>query len=430
MVVDEDRPTDKSRLVWDQGSNSESIEVFLERNPPSKTCRATGGDGWIWVVSKRHKQQDRVEPTAESLRQAKSQLSDLVARHEEIERSSTIPKIKSKTSGPSKKMLKEVASEQCEKALRNIGETKWPCGKWMFFETVDYVDVVFAKLARSIVDGPLSELKYANCHTIKVATADSLRANNDRQGRGPQQLVCLYFDNVWNEKHAKEVLDCIVKQHGEIPNSAKADLYTMIGLDSNHPSKLRSTLYRPSELYNWEQLREWQHDYRQEMLMSKKGAEAPLDGKTPSSSKSNDTRTPKRKYGDDGTRLPVDPDHFWPVEVQRDRDKGETGKATKKAAIERVSPVANDDDDSETEPESDYEPTAKTKLNVQGALQIASAPCESSKSNRTEVRQDQITSIGHHRTSNTPPPPDEKVKKTPQVVLKVRKRDRFGRSDF
>lgn len=103
----------------------------------------------------------------------------------------------------------------------------------LFFEQADYVDRTFSKLAHSIIDGPLSRLPSATCHTIKVATADSLRGGSGRAGRGPQQLICLYFEDIWNSGHATEVLECLVKEHGEIPNSAKPDLYTMIGLDSN-----------------------------------------------------------------------------------------------------------------------------------------------------------------------------------------------------
>lgn len=115
----------------------------------------------------------------------------------------------------------------------------------LFFERVDYVDRVFEKLAQSIVDGPLSKLKHANCHTVKVATANVAQQNGSsnsggvggggrgKRGREPTQLILLYFDDVWNKDHAVEVLECIVKLHGEIPNSAKPDLYTYIGLDSN-----------------------------------------------------------------------------------------------------------------------------------------------------------------------------------------------------
>lgn len=103
----------------------------------------------------------------------------------------------------------------------------------LFFERAGYVDAVFAKLARSIIDGPLSKLPNAKCHTIKSATADPQTGSSSSRGKEQMWLICLYFDNVWNVDHAKEVLECVVKEHGFMPNSVKADLYTIIGLDSN-----------------------------------------------------------------------------------------------------------------------------------------------------------------------------------------------------
>lgn len=103
----------------------------------------------------------------------------------------------------------------------------------LFFERVNFVDYVFSTLAKSIIDGPLSKLPNAKCHTIKVATADSLSGESSSRGREPTHLICLYFDVIWNAQHAKEVLETVVKEHGQLPNSAKADLYTVCGLDSN-----------------------------------------------------------------------------------------------------------------------------------------------------------------------------------------------------
>lgn len=110
----------------------------------------------------------------------------------------------------------------------------------LYFEKANYVDAVFAKLAKSVIDGPLSKLPNTKVHTIKVATADVMQnstsassSSSNNRGRKQQWLICVYFDVVWNEEHAKEVLECLVKEHGDIPNSVKADLYTSIGLDSH-----------------------------------------------------------------------------------------------------------------------------------------------------------------------------------------------------
>lgn len=45
-----------------------------------------------------------------------------------------------------------------------------------------------------------------------------------------------------------QTLVSLLKDHGLEPSACKTDLYTMIGIDSNHPSKLRSTIWRVIEL--------------------------------------------------------------------------------------------------------------------------------------------------------------------------------------
>ncbi len=37
-------------------------------------------------------------------------------------------------------------------------------------------------------------------------------------------------------------------QHGLDPRAVKSDLYTMVGIDSKHKIKIRSTIWRPYEL--------------------------------------------------------------------------------------------------------------------------------------------------------------------------------------
>lgn len=40
----------------------------------------------------------------------------------------------------------------------------------------------------------------------------------------------------------------LLREHGLEPSAAKSDLYTLAGIDSSHPSKLRSTIWRPAEV--------------------------------------------------------------------------------------------------------------------------------------------------------------------------------------
>lgn len=457
-AIDESAPTEKSLIAWNEGKENCSLAQFLENNAPSKTRRKPGGDGWIWVRSKRSDDGDaEKKPTYESLNEAKKILDELVRRLEDIENNNDIPKIKSKTSGPSKKMLKDSSIQKCEEALRTIGLRNWPCGKWMFFEGAEYVNLVFGRLAQSIIDGPLSRLKNARCHTIKVATADSLRVDKSRPGKDSQQLICLYFDNIWSKEDATEVLECVVKEHGQIPNSAKADLYTMINLDSNHPSKIRSTLYRPAELFNWEEMREWQSAFY-ESLKKKKAKEHDKKevNKSPARTNKPDTEptgsaSKKRKYGmEDGDREPVNPEQFWPSQDQKDKSKHQRTSSTYTTDIQASSskaPPVSADDDSETESESEPEAfkiARQKKANSSsdskkddshaGKISQPSTPVRSTDElirlkNRSPPEP--MASLIRQRNAQKPTSPKPKPKETPIVVLKPnRKRDRFGRDDF
>lgn len=44
------------------------------------------------------------------------------------------------------------------------------------------------------------------------------------------------------------MITVLLTEHGIEPTSVKSDLYTLLGIDSNHPSKLRSTIWRPAEV--------------------------------------------------------------------------------------------------------------------------------------------------------------------------------------
>lgn len=85
MAIDEATPTDKSLISWIKGRHSDVLATFLEKNAPSKTRRVPGGDGWIWVISKRRDLQGGKEPSKESLNKAQQTLDGLVTRLEEIE---------------------------------------------------------------------------------------------------------------------------------------------------------------------------------------------------------------------------------------------------------------------------------------------------------------------------------------------------------
>lgn len=122
----DDRPQTGVRLAWDQGKSKETLDHFLDKHPPSSTKGPAGGDGWIWVHSNRG---DTGKHDTEVVGEGKKVVDDLMAKLKEIEENPKIPKVKSKKSGPSKKMVRESAVERCESQLRQLGK-RHSSGKW------------------------------------------------------------------------------------------------------------------------------------------------------------------------------------------------------------------------------------------------------------------------------------------------------------
>lgn len=61
-------------------------------------------------------------------------------------------------------------------------------------------------------------------------------------------VVCLYIRDIYDLDTVREVLKVLLKEHGLEPSAAKSDLYTLVGIDSHHPTKLRSSIWRVFEV--------------------------------------------------------------------------------------------------------------------------------------------------------------------------------------
>ncbi|KAE8268381.1 hypothetical protein A4X09_0g3965 [Tilletia walkeri] len=244
-----------STLAWREDVSKEPLDEFLASHKPSKT--KTSSDGWIWIRSSRN-------PHTNSSREEKASFSEAVMRAtkveeevrekaEEIKNDPNVP-VRTSKKGPGRKDLIRKQGDILNEELNKIGASTpaLATGKWMWFETPEKVDSLFGVLARSLIDGPLARMRYQNpdgpvVHTLKVATSDAANSGEDR--RGPQFLICLYFDSIWNKKHAEQVLHSLAAEHGlRNPTAAKADLYTYVNLTSKHPTEARSSNWRPTEL--------------------------------------------------------------------------------------------------------------------------------------------------------------------------------------
>lgn len=109
----------------------------------------------------------------------------------------------------------------------------------------------------------------------------------------------------------------LLTEHGIEPNSVKSDLYTLMGIDSNHPTKLRSTIWRVNEVIEGggEAVKALKAGYKpsKEAAANKAGAEAESPAKAePSSTKTvsfseetQPTETKRKDVDKDGEHKPA-----------------------------------------------------------------------------------------------------------------------------
>ncbi|KAL7409441.1 hypothetical protein BDY24DRAFT_403090 [Mrakia frigida] len=226
-------------LRWTKDS-SETLDEFLAQKKPSM-IQDDGTKPWIWVQKEEFQAKADEIKNTETLQAGMDIVDAVTEKVKEIEADPAIPVRANKSKGTrSKKDLREEAQAEAASQLKALalssGDT---CGKWLLFRDGSRVDATFAALAKSLVDGPLSRTE---CRLMKVATCP--RFDEEHY----QHVICLYYPNVYDKKASEEILRTVAENHGIELSSVKSDLYTILGLDSKHESKMRSTIWQPKEL--------------------------------------------------------------------------------------------------------------------------------------------------------------------------------------
>ncbi|KAG9124633.1 hypothetical protein FRC07_010859 [Ceratobasidium sp. 392] len=226
---------------------------------------------WIWVRRVEHEPLDETDPKEQSqegskFEQAKQLLEEYTKKIVAVQKDDSIPVRSNKKKGlrSKKEVREEIMAEAAGEFKRISQESKLTCGKWLFFATPDHIDALFARLTHDLVNGALSKTP-AFC--VKVATTPSTIEPNHRY------LICLYLPDLYDKDAATEVLRTVCQSVGVRANSAKADLYTLIGLDSKHPSGMKSTIWNPADLIPETELKALLDAYWEEA--KKKAAKTP-----------------------------------------------------------------------------------------------------------------------------------------------------------
>ncbi|KAK8854765.1 hypothetical protein IAR55_003504 [Kwoniella newhampshirensis] len=227
-----------SNYVWTPKSEVQ-IADFVKQFRPSLITDDLAP--WIWVSNKDDLENLESNSEAAALGEAMKLLEGLEKRLKDIEEDDTIP-TRAKKGVKSKKALRDEAHEEIRAGLKAISiEYKWTYGKWLLFPSHEFVDGTWSTLAQSVAKGPL---KAAGVESAKVAPTPS----SADEGEARPHLICLYLPDIYDIDTVRKVLEVLLTSHGLEPSSVKSDLYTVAGIDSNHPTKLRSTIWRPAEV--------------------------------------------------------------------------------------------------------------------------------------------------------------------------------------
>ncbi|KAK4050648.1 hypothetical protein OIV83_003374 [Microbotryomycetes sp. JL201] len=121
-------------------------------------------------------------------------------------------------------------------------------GKWLLYPTDETVDGTWAKVVRALAaqDGALAQT--GSCHVAKVSTTPTKE--------GAPFVICVYSDDSYNKDGVGSVFRALVNDLGLVSSAYKTDANTILKIDSNHPSKIKSSLYGKNDFMTKEEIEE------------------------------------------------------------------------------------------------------------------------------------------------------------------------------
>ncbi|KAI0317139.1 translation initiation factor eIF 4e-like domain-containing protein [Amylostereum chailletii] len=289
---------------------------------------------WIWV---RGPQKPKLTETGdEAVSEAAEYLETVTENVEKIKNDPSIPvRSNKKTGAKSKKELREVEQTRATEKLREISlRTGYVSGKWLIFAPPEKVDAIWATVATSVASGPLAS---TSAYLAKVATFPRHETPNY------QHVLCIYMPDVYDKAAVTEVLKVLLRDHGLTTLGVKSNLYTMIGLDSKHPSGIPSTVWKNTAVLPESEIKALKDAYFAELdqtkvLHSEKSEAGSADAKEEGDAP-NVKAKPKGKAGPKLKKKAKNDDPF------SSDDEGETGLPShRKSKGKRTSESGEDEE--------------------------------------------------------------------------------------
>lgn len=311
---------------WSKGS-SIALPDFLTKYKPSMV-QNDGTKPWIWVEGSNRNQDTSESDATVAISEAAALLKEVSQRVEEIKNDDSVPMRSSKKTGAkSKKDVREKVQADAAEKLKDISiKHNYVCGKWLIFAPADKVDVIWSKIATSLISGALA----STCAFLaKVATSPANETPHH------QHVICLYIPDVYDKDAVTNVMKVLLRNHGVNLSGVKSDLYTGAGLDSKHPSGIPSTVWKNTSLLADSEIKDLKDAYFSELNTASASTAKPDEKKDQPSIATKKKPIPKKKTQEDDPF--ASEDEADAQEAERNNNvqaKGKSGKRSQSSDMD------------------------------------------------------------------------------------------------
>ncbi|KAG1818345.1 hypothetical protein EV424DRAFT_1472765 [Suillus variegatus] len=290
---------------WSKGS-SIALPDFLMKYKPSMV-QNDGTKPWIWVEGSKQNPDTSESNAAAAISEAAALLKEVSQRVEEIKEQMSKKDVREKVQADATEKLKDIS-------IRH----NYVCGKWLIFAPADKVDLIWSKIATSLVSGALA----STCAFLtKVSTSPANETPHY------QHVICLYIPDVYDKEAVTDVMKVLLRNHGVNLSGVKSDLYTGVGLDSKHSSGIPSTVWKNTTLLADSEIKGLKDIYFSELNVASTSVAKPDEKKDQPSTTTKKKPVLKKKTQEDDPFASEDEADAQEAErKQKVQAKGKSGK--------------------------------------------------------------------------------------------------------
>ncbi|GAA5972119.1 hypothetical protein JCM11641_002505 [Rhodosporidiobolus odoratus] len=226
-------------------SNESEVDDFLSQCKPSANSLSSGPWYWVRLPQAQKGAEDSTSKPAEEKAGGDDVYAAFEAEGQELVEALTEQCAHIKVTAPtrgnkkqgikSQKELREAEYEKFNTAVEKLAmKHKILTGKWLFYSSSDIIDFTWSKIVKALALPEGSLAKTGSVHTAKVSSTAS---------NGEQSVICVYCDDSWDREGVEKAFRALVHEEGLVSSAYKCDANTLLGIDSKHPSGIRSSLY-------------------------------------------------------------------------------------------------------------------------------------------------------------------------------------------